>query len=141
EGVGDRHDRLAEVGVGHAGGAPQGARAGHVAARGGGRGAESRHAPSVGGRRRWDRHGSRAGTTLPRPDPLRPDQPRPRRGGPMSDQQPDPRGPALFLVLLLIVGLLVVSWGAGQGSSRGSGTRGAGIAPEAEETTPVPSFG
>jgi len=59
----------------------------------------------------------------------------------MSDQQPDPRGPALFLVLLLIVGLLVVSWGAGQGSSRGSGTPGAGIAPEAEETTPVPSFG
>ena len=36
EGVGDGDDRLAEVGVGHAGGAPQGAGAGHVAAVGGG---------------------------------------------------------------------------------------------------------
>ena len=32
EAVGDGDDRLAEVAVGHAGGAPEGARAGHVAA-------------------------------------------------------------------------------------------------------------
>jgi hypothetical protein len=46
EAVGDGHDRLAEVVVGHAGGAPQGARAGHVAAVGGGAGAVGGHRPA-----------------------------------------------------------------------------------------------
>ena len=35
EGIGDRDDRLAEIGIGHSGGAPQAAGAGHVAAVGG----------------------------------------------------------------------------------------------------------
>ena len=43
EGIGDRDDRLAEIAVLHAGGAPQAARAGHVAAVGGGAGAIGRH--------------------------------------------------------------------------------------------------
>jgi hypothetical protein len=43
EGVGDRDDRLAEVAILHAGGAPQGAGAGHVAAVGGGAGAIMGH--------------------------------------------------------------------------------------------------
>jgi hypothetical protein len=43
EGVGDRHDGLAEISVLHAGGAPERARAGHVAAVGGGAGAVRRH--------------------------------------------------------------------------------------------------
>src|SRR6185503_5801428 len=36
EGIRDRNDRLAEIRIGHAGGAPQPARAGHVASMGGG---------------------------------------------------------------------------------------------------------
>ncbi|KAG1600675.1 hypothetical protein G6F46_014005 [Rhizopus delemar] len=43
EGVGDGDDRLVEVAVLHAGGTPQGAGAGHVAAGGGGAGAVFRH--------------------------------------------------------------------------------------------------
>ena len=43
EAVGDRDDGLVEIRVGHAGGAPQGARARHVAAAGGGVGAIGRH--------------------------------------------------------------------------------------------------
>ncbi|MBI2246103.1 MAG: hypothetical protein HYU55_19855, partial [Nocardioides sp.] len=35
-------------------------------------------------------------------------------------QQPDQRGPILFLVLLLIVGLLVIAWGVGQEDARSS---------------------
>ncbi|HEY1117202.1 MAG TPA: hypothetical protein VGE43_05830 [Acidimicrobiales bacterium] len=35
----------------------------------------------------------------------------------VQQQQPDQRGPVLFLVLLLIVGLLVVAWGVGQEDS------------------------
>jgi hypothetical protein len=43
EGIDDRDDRLAEIRILHAGGAPQAARAGHVAAMGGGAGAIGRH--------------------------------------------------------------------------------------------------
>ena len=43
EGIGDGDDRLAEIPVLHAGGAPQAAGAGHVAAMGGGAGAIGRH--------------------------------------------------------------------------------------------------
>ena len=43
EGIDDRDDRLAEVAVLHAGGAPKPARAGHVAAVGGGAGTKSGH--------------------------------------------------------------------------------------------------
>ncbi|MNN49104.1 hypothetical protein D3C81_1636110 [compost metagenome] len=43
EGVGDGDDRLVEVAILHAGGTPQGAGAGHVAAGGGGAGAVFRH--------------------------------------------------------------------------------------------------
>ncbi len=43
EGIGDRDDRLGEIAVLHAGGAPQGAGAGHVAAAGGGPGTIVRH--------------------------------------------------------------------------------------------------
>ena len=43
EGIDDGDDRLAEIAILHAGGAPQGARAGHVAAVGGGAGAVIRH--------------------------------------------------------------------------------------------------
>ena len=43
EGIDDRDDRLAEIAVLHAGGAPKPARARHVAAVGGGAGAESGH--------------------------------------------------------------------------------------------------
>jgi hypothetical protein len=46
EGVGHGDDRLAEVAVLHAGGAPQGAGAGHVAAVGGGAGAVLGHGQS-----------------------------------------------------------------------------------------------
>ncbi|CAI9418673.1 hypothetical protein [Nocardioides sp. T2.26MG-1] len=38
----------------------------------------------------------------------------------MTQQQPDQRGPVLFLVLLLIVGLLVVAWGVGQEDADGA---------------------
>ena len=44
EGIGDRDDRLAEIAVLHAGGAPKAAGAGHVAAVGGGAGAIGGHA-------------------------------------------------------------------------------------------------
>ena len=43
EGIGDGDDRLAEIAVFYAGGAPQAARAGHVAAVGGGAGAIGGH--------------------------------------------------------------------------------------------------
>src|SRR5690606_6906096 len=45
--VGDRHDRLAEVVVGHAGGPPQGAGAGHGSTVGGGTGSQLRNVASV----------------------------------------------------------------------------------------------
>ena len=47
EGVGDRDDRLAEVPLAHARGAPEGAGSGHVATVGGGSGTQLRHTPTV----------------------------------------------------------------------------------------------
>ena len=47
EGIGDGDDRLAEIAIGHACGAPQGARAGHVAAVGGGLGTVGGHGGSL----------------------------------------------------------------------------------------------
>ena len=53
----------------------------------------------------------------------------------MADR-PDRRGPVLFLVLLLIVGLLVVAWGAGRESSTSAPAAPAGAAPEASVPSP-----
>lgn len=42
-----------------------------------------------------------------------------------QDHQPDQRGPILFLVLLAMIALLVVAWGAGQDEADGAPTTGA----------------
>src|SRR5690606_40166065 len=52
EGIDHRNDRLAEIGILHAGGAPKATRAGHVAAMGGGAGTIWGHETSSGLARR-----------------------------------------------------------------------------------------
>lgn len=60
----------------------------------------------------------------------------------MPDHQPDHRGPALFLVLLLMVGLIVVAWGVDEADSEvPPDDRSAQVLPEdpATEETPAPT--
>lgn len=52
-------------------------------------------------------------------------------------QQPDQRGPILFLVLLLIVGFLVVAWGVGQEEARSSVEQAGAPPPLVEPPSPV----